>query len=70
VALKVLALTGEARLRTERHATALSRFDAPGRIADMILGIYERLRRQGFISRPTFNLLLTQDQIATIWGSR
>lgn len=68
IALRVLALAGEARLRSDRHVTALSRLDARGRIADMILGIYERLRRQELISRPTFTLPLTQDQIADHLG--
>jgi DNA-binding transcriptional regulator LsrR (DeoR family) len=34
----------------------------------MIYGIYERLRHQELIQRPTFNLPLTQDQIADHLG--
>lgn len=68
IALRVLALAGEARWRLDRHITAITRLDARGRIADMILGIYERLRRQELISRPAFNLPLTQDQIADHLG--
>lgn len=68
VALRVLALASETKLRQERHIAALTRLDARGRIAGMILGIYERLRRQELISRSTFNLPLTQDQIADHLG--
>lgn len=68
IALRVLALAGEARLRMDRHVTALTRLDSRGRISAMILGIYERLRRQELISRATFNLPLTQDQIADHLG--
>lgn len=68
VALRAMALAGEARLRAERHMTALTRLDARGRVADMLLGIYERLRRQELVIRPTFNLPLTQDQIADHLG--
>lgn len=68
IALRLLALAGEARLRTERHIKALARLDARGRIAEMLLGIYERLRRRDLISRATFNLPLTQDQIADHLG--
>jgi CRP/FNR family transcriptional regulator, anaerobic regulatory protein len=68
VALRMLAVAGENRLRTERHITALTRLDARGRIARMILEIYERLRRRELILRATFNLPLTQDQIADHLG--
>jgi CRP-like cAMP-binding protein len=68
VALCALALAGQARWRNEHHVMAITRFDARGRLAAMILGIYERLRRRDLISRPTFNLPLTQDQIADHLG--
>lgn len=68
IALRVLALAGETRWRTDRHMTAVTRFDARGRIAVLILGLYERLRRRELISRPTFNLPLTQEQLADHLG--
>lgn len=68
IALRILALAAEARWRTDRHIMAITRLDARSRIAGMKLGIYERLRRQELISRPTFNLPLTQDQIADHLG--
>ncbi|HWB51584.1 MAG TPA: Crp/Fnr family transcriptional regulator [Stellaceae bacterium] len=68
VAMRALALMGEQRSRIDRHLTAITRFDARSRIASFILGIYERLRRAELISRPTFNLQLTQDQMADHLG--
>lgn len=68
IAVRVLALAGEIRRRADRHITAITRLDARGRVADMVLGIYERLRRNDLVSRPTFNLPLTQDQIADHLG--
>ncbi len=68
VALRALAVSVEERWRADRHLTAITRLDARGRLAAMILGVYERLRRQELISRPTFNLSLTQDQIADHLG--
>jgi CRP-like cAMP-binding protein len=68
IALRMIALAAEARLRTERHLTEVISYDARGRIAGMIYGIYERLRHQELIQRPTFNLPLTQDQIADHLG--
>ena len=47
---------------------AITRLDARGRMADMILGMYERLRRRELISRLTFNLPLRHDQIADHLG--
>ncbi|HEV2098514.1 MAG TPA: Crp/Fnr family transcriptional regulator [Stellaceae bacterium] len=68
IALRTLALMGETRWRTDRHMTAVTRLDARGRIAAFILGIYERLRRRELIARPTFNLPLTQEQLADHLG--
>src|SRR5262249_14259672 len=39
-----------------------------GRIAAVVLDIYERLRRRDLVSRPTFNLPLTQEQLADYLG--
>jgi CRP-like cAMP-binding protein len=68
IAVRVLALMAEARWRTDRHITAITRFDARSRIASFLLGIYDRLRRAELIARPTFNLHLTQDQMADHLG--
>lgn len=70
ICLRVLALAIEARARIDRHLTAVTRLDARGRIASMILGVYERLQRwqHASISSPSFNLPLTQDQIADHLG--
>jgi CRP-like cAMP-binding protein len=68
IALRALALAAETRKRADRHLVEITRFDARGRIAAMILGVYERLRRQDLISRPAFNLPLTQEQIADHLG--
>jgi DNA-binding transcriptional regulator LsrR (DeoR family) len=38
------------------------------RICVLLLDIHDRLRRRGLINRPTFNLPLTQEQIADHLG--
>ena len=68
IATRALALSAEERWRADRHLTEITRFDARGRLAAMILGVYERMRRRGLIARSTFNLPLTQDQIADHLG--
>jgi CRP-like cAMP-binding protein len=68
VALHLLALIAEARWRADRLATSIGRLDAQARICVMLLDVYERLRRHGLISRLTFNLPLTQEQIADHLG--
>ena len=68
IALRALALSGETRWRADRHMAAITRFDARGRIAALLIGLYERLRRRELISRPTFNLPFTQDQLADHLG--
>ena len=68
IALFALTVAGQTRWRQERHLMAVTRFDARGRLASMILGVYERLRRANLISRPTFNLPLTQEQVADYLG--
>jgi CRP/FNR family transcriptional regulator len=68
IAVRTVALMAEARWRIDRHVTAITRFDARSRIASFLLGIYERLRRAELIHRPTFNLHLTQDQMADHLG--
>jgi CRP/FNR family transcriptional regulator len=68
VALRVMGLLGEARWRMDRHAAAVCRLQAHERIAAFLLGFYDRLRQHQLISRPTFNLPLTQEQIADHLG--
>lgn len=64
VALSVMGLLTEERRRRERHLIAMTCLDARARIAGVLLGIYERLRRHGLITQPSFSLPLTQGQIA------
>jgi CRP-like cAMP-binding protein len=68
IALRAQAIAAETRWRADRHMTAVTRFDARGRIAALLLGLYERLRRRELILRPTFNLPLTQEQLADHLG--
>jgi CRP/FNR family transcriptional regulator len=68
VALHALAVIADARWRTERLAAMIGRLDAQARICVMLLDIYERLRRHGLISRTTYNLPFTQEQIADHLG--
>ncbi|HEY1799049.1 MAG TPA: Crp/Fnr family transcriptional regulator [Stellaceae bacterium] len=68
VALRALALAAEERRRAHRHVTEITRLDARGRLAAMLVAVYDRLRREELVSRPTFNLSLTQDQIADHLG--
>ena len=66
--LQVLALLAEMRWRSDRLATSIGRLDAAARICVMLLDVYERLRHHGLISRLTFNLPLTQEQMADHLG--
>jgi CRP-like cAMP-binding protein len=68
VAIRVAALMAETRWRMDRHLTAITRLDARERIGLFLLDIHDRLRRRELISRPTFNLPLTQEQIADHLG--
>ena len=68
VRLRVMSLLIEAQQRADRHVFALARLDAQERIASCLIGVYDRLRRRQLISRPTFNLPLTQDQLADYLG--
>jgi len=66
--LAVLALVAEARWRSDRLAAMIGRLDAQARISVMLLDLYDRLRRRDLISRTTYNLPLTQEQIADHLG--
>jgi CRP/FNR family transcriptional regulator, anaerobic regulatory protein len=68
ITLQVLALVAEARSRSDRLAAMIGRLDAQARICVMLLDLYERLRRRELISRTTYNLPLTQEQIADHLG--
>ena len=68
VALRIAALMAEARWRMDRHVAAVCRLDARERIGVFLLDIHDRLLRRGLINRPTFNLPLTQEQIADHLG--
>lgn len=68
VSIFLLAQIAEARLRTDRLAASLGRLDAHARICVLLLDIHDRLRHRGLINRPTFNLPLTQEQIADHLG--
>ena len=68
VALQATALLAGARWRADRLAASIGRLDAQARICVLLLDLYDRLRRQGLIGRPSFNLPLTQEQIADHLG--
>lgn len=68
VSLFLLAQLAEARWRADRLAASLGRLDAHARICVLLLDIYDRLRRRELVDRPTFNLPLTQEQIADHLG--
>jgi CRP/FNR family transcriptional regulator, anaerobic regulatory protein len=68
IALHVAAVLAAARWRNDRLAASIGRLDAQARISVLLLDIHDRLRRQGLINRPSFNLPLTQEQIADHLG--
>ena len=68
IALHVTALLAAARWRGDRLAASIGRLDAQARICVLLLDLHDRLRRQGLIDRPSFNLPLTQEQIADHLG--
>src|ERR1043166_6630789 len=51
-ATSVLALIAEARWRSEHLSVMIGRLDAQARIAALILGIHDRLRRRGLGQLP------------------
>ncbi|MGE0260184.1 MAG: Crp/Fnr family transcriptional regulator [Alphaproteobacteria bacterium] len=68
VSMYLLAQIAEARWRADRLAASIGRLDAHARICVLLLDIYDRLRHRGLIGRPTFNLPMTQEQIADHLG--
>jgi CRP/FNR family transcriptional regulator len=61
-------LISEAQQRAERRADRLARFDAQERLAEMLVDLHERLRRRELATAGSFNLPLTQQQIADHLG--
>jgi CRP/FNR family transcriptional regulator, anaerobic regulatory protein len=61
-------LIGETQRRAERRADRLARFDAQERLAEMLVDLHERLRRRDLVTAGSFNLPLTQQQIADHLG--
>jgi CRP-like cAMP-binding protein len=68
IALSVIALAAKRGRQREQHIVALTRLDARARIAAFLLEIYDRLREHELITRQSFTLSLTQDQIADHLG--
>jgi len=68
VGMFMLAQINETRWRADRLAASIGRLDAYARICVLLLDVYDRLRYRGLINRPTFNLPLTQEQIADHLG--
>jgi CRP-like cAMP-binding protein len=63
-ALYVAWLLGQRQRRADRLLAAISRLDARGRLAMMVLDFYARLRRRRVITGSMYNLPLTQLQIS------
>ena len=68
VAMSILELAGESRHRAEQHIVGLTRMEARERLCAFLLGIYQRLWRRNLITRRTFALPLTQEEIADHLG--
>jgi CRP/FNR family transcriptional regulator, anaerobic regulatory protein len=68
VSMFMLAQIAEARWRGDRLAASIGRLDAYARLCVLLLDIHDRLRQRELIGRPTFNLPLTQEQIADHLG--
>ena len=68
VTLRIYSLLAEARWRASRLAVSIGRLDARTRICLFLLDIHDRLHRRELIGRPSFNLPLTQEQIADHLG--
>jgi CRP/FNR family transcriptional regulator len=68
VSMFMLAQIADARWRADRLAASIGRLDAHARLCVLLLDIYDRLRHRGLINRATFNLPLTQEQLADHLG--
>jgi CRP/FNR family transcriptional regulator, anaerobic regulatory protein len=67
-ALYVAWLLGHRQRRADRLLTAISCFDARGRLAMMMLDFYKRLCARKLIASEIYNLPLTQQQIGSYLG--
>jgi CRP-like cAMP-binding protein len=67
-ALYIAWLLSRRQRRADRLLAALSRLDARGRLATMMLDFYTRLRRQRLIAGVVYNLPMTQTQIGDYLG--
>jgi CRP-like cAMP-binding protein len=68
ISVFLLAQIAATRWRADRLAAAIGRLDAHARICVLLLDIHDRLRRRGLIDNATFNLPLTQEQMADHLG--
>src|SRR5262249_32721028 len=68
VALSVMAQIAEARWRSDHQCAMIGRLDAEARIAALVLSIHDRLRQRGLTNHLSFNLPMTQEQIADHLG--
>jgi len=68
VALCFTSLLIEARRRSEELVARIARFEAPERVAAMLIDLHDRLRRRRLIARSSYNLHLTQQQIGDHLG--
>jgi CRP-like cAMP-binding protein len=68
LSMYLLAQIAETRWRADRLAASIGRLDAHARICVLLLDIHDRLRHRELITRPTFNVPLTQEQIADHLG--
>jgi len=68
VCLHLMEQMAQVRWRRDRLAVMMGRLDAEARIAAFVLNIYQRLRHRGLINGLTFNLPLTQEQVADHLG--
>jgi CRP/FNR family transcriptional regulator, anaerobic regulatory protein len=66
--LCIWRLLSERQQRADRLVATISSLDARGRIAAMVLDFYQRLTTRKLITTRSFNLPLTQHQIANFLG--
>lgn len=61
-------LIGEAHRRAGARADSLVRFNAQERLAEMLVDLHERLRHRELVAHGSFNLPMTQQQVADHLG--
>lgn len=67
-ALYTAWLLGQRQRRADRLLAAISSLDAVGRLAAMVLDVYTRLKYRKLVTGSTYNLPLSQVQIARYLG--